>query len=450
MVPRTRWARTVDGASIAYQDVGEGPLVLVVIHGWISHLEVYWEQPLFARFMRRLSRHLRVIHFDKRGTGLSDRLVQLPDLETRMDDVRAVMDAAAVDRAAILGWGTGGPPLALFFAATNPDRTVAVCVDPNLLEKNDAEYIWGADEAEQEDWVDGLVATWGDPERMRVVGFGDEPGDAPRHDPAFVAWFHKFARYSATPTSYEAFDRMWYETDVRDILDAVHVPTAVLYRKDRVGWGERANAMYLSDRLPAAELVEVEGAAPVLWIEEPEPLVSAVERFLDSVQRQEQEFDRVLTTVLFTDIVGSTERAAELGDRAWKDIVQRHHATIRALLARYRGTEIDTAGDGFYASFDGPARAVRCAHAITDSIARLGLHVRVGVHTGEVELIDGKPGGMTVNIGARIAAKAAADEVLVSQTIKDLVVGSGLTFHDRGLHQLRGAPGSWQLYAADS
>ncbi len=445
MVPKTRWATTIDGASIAYQDLGQGRLTLVVIHGWISHLEVYWEQPRFARFMRRLSRNLRVLHFDKRGTGMSDRIAHAPDLETRMDDVRAVMDAAGVDRAALLGWGTGGPPLALFFAATHPDRAVAVCTDANLLERNDAEYVWGDDEAEEEQWFE-VTPSWGDEETLQVIGFGEQVGDAPLEDPGFRSWFAKFARYSATPTSRIALDRMWYDTDIRDTLTSVHTPTAVFYKRDRVGWGDRENAKYLADHVPGAQLIAVEGSAPVVWIEEPEPLVGAIEAFLGSVEDEQKEFDRVLATVLFTDIVGSTERAVEIGDRAWTELLERHHQIVRAMLSRYRGVEVDTAGDGFFATFDGPGRAVRCAQAIIAAMQPLDLQIRAGLHTGEIERTAEKVGGLAVHIGARLGAVANASQVVASSTVRDLVVGSGLSFEDLGWHDLRGVPEQWHLY----
>ncbi|MGN6170230.1 MAG: adenylate/guanylate cyclase domain-containing protein, partial [Solirubrobacteraceae bacterium] len=240
----------------------------------------------------------------------------------------------------------------------------------------------------------------------------------------------------------------WRETDIREVLSTVHVPTAVLYKQQAKEWGSKGQAEYLSARIPGSELLPVNGSAPVLWIEDPEPLVSAIERFLGSITSEEQEFDRVLATVLFTDIVRSTETAARIGDHAWKMLIQRHHATVRALLVRYRGTELDTAGDGFYASFDGPARAVRCAQAAIRALHPSGLDIRAGVHTGEVELIDGKPGGISVSIGARIASHAAPGEVLVSQTVKDVVVGSELDFDARGTHTLKGVPGDWALYAA--
>jgi class 3 adenylate cyclase/pimeloyl-ACP methyl ester carboxylesterase len=454
MIPATRWARTIDGASIAYQDFGEGSLPLVVIHGWISHLEVCWEEPRFARFMERLGRGFRVLHFDKRGTGMSDRLTQVPELEKRVDDVRAVMDSANVERAALFGWATGGAPLAYFFAATHPERTLAVCTDPEILDKQTSDYRWGwgGDAQQHERLVAGLIETWGDPsqtERFVEAGFGTTERDGPISDPAFRSWCAKFARFSATPTSYEAFDRMWYDTDVRAILPLVQAPAVILYKEGAVGIGDRSNAEYVATLVPGARIIQVPGYAAVVWIEEPEPFVSALEAFLSSVQRDEADFDRVLATVLFTDIVASTDTAASIGDHAWKELLERHHQAVRAILRRYRGTELDTAGDGFYASFDGPARAVRCGQAIAESTQRLGLQIRAGVHTGEVELIDGKPGGMAVNIGARIASRARADEVVVSQTVKDLVVGSGLSFQERGEHTLKGVPGTWRLYAAN-
>jgi class 3 adenylate cyclase/pimeloyl-ACP methyl ester carboxylesterase len=452
MVPAIRWARTVDGASIAYHDVGDGPVTLVLMNGWISHLEVYWEQPRYVRFLRRFAEHLRVLTFDKRGTGMSDRISHTPDLEGRMDDIRAVMDAAGVERAAIFGWGTGAPSLALFFAATYPQRTVAVITDGNVLQKRVPGYAWGSDSQAHAESKARLLAHWGDIAGSRDIvsdAFGDAPGDAPADDAEFLNWLARFARFSVTPTSYAAFVDMWHETDIRDVLSAVQVPAVVLYKQPAKHWGSRAQAEYLAARVPGSELLPIDGSAPVLWIEDPEPLVSAIERFLGSVTTEEQEFDRVLATVLFTDVVKSTETAARIGDHAWKELIQRHHATVRALLTRYRGVELDTAGDGFYASFDGPARAVRCAQAAVRALRPLGLEIRAGVHTGEVELIDGRPGGIAVSIGARIASHAEAGEVLVSQTVKDVVVGSGLDFQPRGPRTLKGVPGSWTLYAAN-
>jgi class 3 adenylate cyclase len=450
VIPKTRWATTADGANIAYQDFGEGQVTLVVIHGWISHLELYWEQPRFVRFMRRLSAQMRVLHFDKRGTGMSDRFARVPDLETRMDDLRAVMDAAGMERAALLGWGFGGPPSALFFAATQPDRTIAVCTTPTILARRVPGYRWGDDEAENERALRSLLGGWGDEDQIGEflrLGFENEPGDVPE-DPAFLAWCAKWERFAATPRAYEAFHRMWYETDVRDVLPAIQVPTLILYKTGSRNWSSQEHGAYLAERIPGAKLVGVSGSSPVVWFEEPTPVVSAIERFLASVGEEEADLNRVLATVLFTDIVGSTERAALLGDRSWRDLVERHHKTVRALLGRYRGQEIDTAGDGFFASFDGPARAVRCAQAIVEAVKPLGLEIRAGVHSGEIETIDGRVGGIAVNIGARVGSIARPSEVLVSQTVKDLVAGSGLVFADAGEYELKGIPDRWRIHRA--
>jgi class 3 adenylate cyclase len=449
--PHTRWARTIDGASIAYHDFGDGDLTLVDIRGWISHLEVYWEQPRFARFSRRLAQNMRVLQFDKRGVGMSDRFSSPPELEARTDDVRAVLDAANVERAALLGWGTGGPALAAFFAAAHPDRTVAVCMDSWILDRKAPGYPWGLDEIEHDRTLATLVETWGDPNRIDEHvrwAYGDSPRDGPAGDPEFLAWVAKSARYSATPTGYAAFDRMWYQTDVRDVLPLVRVPVGVLYKTEADFWGSRAQAEYAAARIPGAQLIAVRGSAPVLWVEDPEPLVSAVEAFLVAAQEQAAQLDRQLTTVLFTDIVQSTDTAFRVGDRAWKDMLERHHAVIRSLLASHRGTEVNTTGDGFVARFDGPARAIRCALAMVDRVQPEGLQIRAGLHTGEVENIDGAVGGIALNIGARVAAEAGPSEVVVSQTVKDLVVGSGLQFEGRGRHALKGVPGEWNLYAA--
>jgi class 3 adenylate cyclase len=447
MIPKTRWAQTVDGAYIAYQDFGEGPITLVVINGWISHLEVYWEQPRYAQFMNRLARQMRVLVFDKRGTGMSDRFARPPDIGARTDDLRAVMDAAGVERVALFGWGTGGAPSALFFAATYPERTIAVCTDPEILERRVPGYPWGWDEEQEETDTAEMVKAWGDDEEMAKFGFGDRPEDAPR-DPEFKRWQGRNARFAATPGAAAAFSRMWYETDVRDILSAVSSPTLVFYRADASGHTAEEHARYLSERVAGSRVVGIPGTAVVVWAEDPEPLVSEIESFLASVTEEEADFDRVLTTVLFTDIVGSTETASRLRDRRWTELVEQHHRTVRALLARYRGHEIDTAGDGFFASFDGPARAVRCAQALVHAVESIGLQIRAGIHTGEIRALDGKIGGIAVNIGARVGGLAAPSEVLVSQTVKDLVAGSDLAFEDVGARELKGIPDQWRLYRA--
>ena len=430
-IPKTRWPKTIDGAQIAYQDFGEGLLTLVIIHGWVSHLEVYWEQPRYARFMRRLAARMRVLNFDKRGVGMSDRFERPPDLETRMDDIRAVMDAAGVERAALLGYNSGGPQMASFFAASHPERTIALCIDPEIRDRWAPDYPWGQRDEEFERQLAEEMAIWG--EAGRVLGMEHPPEDI-----EFVRWDEKISRFAATPESMAAFSRMWFETDVRDILPTIRVPTLVLYKTESVNGAEPA--AYVASLIAGARAAGVPGREWVLWFEDPEPLVASIEAFLASVRNEEAEFDRVLATVLFTDIVGSTAKNTELGDLAWTELVERHHAVVRAMIARYRGQEIDTAGDGFFATFDGPARGVRCAQQIIDAVRPLGLEVRTGVHTGEVQTIDGKAGGLGVVIGARVGALATASEVLVSQTVKDLVAGSGLDVRRRGRARAEGCP----------
>ena len=383
MIPETRWARTVDGAFIAYQDFGEGPVTIIVIHGWITHLEVLWELPRCARLMRRLGEKMRVIQFDKRGTGMSDRFEQYPpDLEVRMDDVRAVMDAASVDRAALLAWGDGGPPLAAFFAATKPDRTLALCIDPHIQLKRTHDYPFESTEEQFEAWVADAMASWGN----ESASIEETPSD-----PEFAAWMARLFRFGATPGSMAALSSMWFQTDVRDILSTIRVPTLVLSMTG-VDWAGQEQAAYVAERIPGARIETIPGGDP-FERDDPEPFVSAIEAFLASVRREEAELDRLLATVLFTDIVESTAKLASLGDRGWRELVERHHSIVRALLNRYRGTEMDTAGDGFFATFDGPARAIRCALAIRDAVKPLDVKVRSGLHTGEVEQIEDKVGG---------------------------------------------------------
>jgi class 3 adenylate cyclase/pimeloyl-ACP methyl ester carboxylesterase len=452
-VPQTRWAWTVDGACIAYQDIGEGPVTLVVIHGWVSHLEIYWEQPRYVRFLRRLSRNMRVLVFDKRGVGMSDRVAGSPDIGVLLDDVRAVMDAAGVDKAALLAWGEPGPELAAFFAATHPERTLCLALAGSLHQRKEPDYSWGWTEDELEaELAEVLAAGWGTAEGAEAFvrrGFGDDTqlvDKAPYDEPAFISWTAKFARFAATPASFEVFERMWFATDVRPALASIQVPTAIFHvpgdtREEGLAFGQAA-------LIPGAIAVPVATSAEVIWVRDPEPMVSAIERFIASVRHEEAELDRVLATVLFTDIVGSTDKACELGDHRWTELLERHNQTLRALIARYRGTEVKTTGDGFLATFDGPARAVRCAQGVCEAVRPLGVEVRAGCHTGEIELLGGDVGGVAVHIGARAGALAGPSEVLVTSTVKDLVAGSGLVFEDRGEHRLKGIPDAWHLYAA--
>ena len=451
-IPKTRWARTVDGACIAYQDFGEGPVTLVVIHGWVSHLEVYWEQPRYARFMRRLARTMRVLVFDKRGLGMSDRFAGSPELGILMDDARAVMDAAEVGRAAIYGWGGMGPGLAAYFAATHPDRTLALCIDGLLQQRLAPDYRWGWTDEQQEEYLESLASWWGVEEGAREwarIGFGERPEDAPVDDPDFLRWGVKWSRFAATPCSVEAFERVWFDIDVVGILGSVHVPTLVPSRR-----GESEEDQEIADdnasRIAGSQRVVVAGAAGVPWIDDPEDYVAALEDFLVSVQHEEAALDRRLATVMFTDVVGSTDKACRMGDACWQELLDKHNAAVRSFLARYRGMEIKTMGDGFLATFDGPARAVKCAQGICEAVKPLGLEVRAGCHTGEIELLGADVGGIAVHIGARVGALAGPSEVLVSSTVKDLVAGSGLVFEDRGEHELKGVPEPWRLYSVAS
>jgi len=454
--PKTRWATTVDGACIAYQDFGEGSAAIVVIPAWFSHLEEYWEEPHYARFMRRLARNLRVLTFDKRGFGMSDRLQGAPGLETQMDDVRAVMDAADVERAALLGWGGfAGVPPAVFFAGTYPERAVALCIDGPVHARRCADFPWGTADDEEEEWLARTTAIWGDDDfaaEFAVDCFGERPGDAPTNDPGFLRWLCRMARFSATPSGMQAVERMWYATDIRGILAGIHVPTLVIGNAGDDA-NDRAMKQYAAARIPGARLVEVPGSDFPVWIADPEAYVATIEGFIASVRHEQAELDRVLATVLFTDVVGSTAKACEVGDACWKELLERHGQVTRAMLARYRGTEVKTTGDGVLATFDGPARAVKCAQGICAAVKPLGLEVRAGCHTGEIERMGesgADVGGIAVHIGARVAALAGASEVLVSSTVKDLVAGSDLIFEDRGEHALKGISEPWHLYAAVS
>ena len=453
-VPETRWARTVDGACIAYQDIGDGPVTLLVVHGWVSHLEVYWEQPLYVRFLRRLSRNMRVLVFDKRGIGMSDRVVGSPDLGVLLDDVRAVMDAAAVEKAALLGWGGPGPELAAFFAATYPERTICLSLAGTIHMRQESDYPWGeAPDEFEESLAKGLVA-WGSEARAGDFvrdGYGSELPDAPPYnDPMFLHWNAKIARYAATPASYEAFERMWFGTDVRPALRAISAPTTCFFARDDPE--DEGLARLQAGLIPGAHAVPVATTSEVIWVPDAEPIVTSIEQFVASVREEEAALDRMLATVLFTDVVGSTDKACELGDRAWTELLEQHDQTVRAMLARYRGVEVKTTGDGFFATFDGPARGVKCAQGICEAVRTLGIEVWAGCHTGEIELLGADVGGIAVHIGARVGALAGPSEVLVTSTVKDLVAGSGLTFEDRGEHHLKGIPDAWHLYAlaADS
>jgi class 3 adenylate cyclase len=438
---QTRYAKSGD-VSIAYQVVGRGSLDLVYVPGWVSNVEGNWEEPSYARFLERLASFSRLITFDKRGTGLSDRVPEheLPTLEERMDDVRAVMDAVGSERAALFGVSEGGPMCALF-AATYPDRTSALTVYGTYARRGPApDYPWGRSPEEQDAFLREIEEEWGGP-----VALADRAPGA-MGDQRFVRWWSTYLRQSASPGAVLALTRMNYEVDVRDVLPTIHVPTLVLHREgDRIMRVDEA--AYIAQRIPDAKLVVLPGDDHLPWVGDQDALLDEIEEFLTGVRRG-PEPDRVLATVLFTDIVGSTERASELGDRRWHDLLERHNAVVRRALSRFRGREIDTAGDGFLATFDGPARAVRCARSIVEGVRQLDLEVRAGLHTGECEIAGGDVRGIAVHIGARVAALAGPGEVLVSSTVKDLVAGSELRFEDRGEQALRGVRGTWRLFAA--
>ena len=440
-IPETRYAKTADGVHIAYQVVGTGPVDLVFVWGWFSDLEYGWKEPRLRRFYERLGASARLILFDKRGTGLSDRVPDsdLPDLETRTHDVMAVLDAAGSERAVIFG-NLLGAPMAVLFAATYPGRTLGlVLFNPVARMAWAPDYPWGTTDEEHERRLQDIEEGWGTSQFALEWVRGMDPSMV--DDQAFVRRFADMMRRSMSPGSAIALEAMIREMDVRDVIRSVHVPTLVASRNDE-GEGQ-----FVGEQIMGARIVEpsAQDVGDFVWNQD--ALLVEVERFLQELWSEEGgQLDRALATVLFTDIVGSTTKAAELGDRAWRETVERHHSVVRAMLARYRGTEVDTAGDGFFATFDGPARAVRAAGAIIDGVRPLGLDLRVGVHTGEVEMIDGKVGGLAVVIGARVGALASPGEVLVSSTVKDLTAGSGLAFADTGEHELKGVPDRWRLY----
>ncbi|MHB8588997.1 MAG: adenylate/guanylate cyclase domain-containing protein [Candidatus Dormibacteraceae bacterium] len=441
MRPETKYARSGD-VSIAYQTLGTGPVDLVLVPGWVSNVEYQWEQPDFAHFLERLASFSRLIVFDKRGTGLSDRVRGVPTLEERMDDVRAVMDAVDSQRAIVFGVSEGGP-MTILFAATYPDRTIAAILYGTAPRSAWApDFPWGSTPEAFGKAVADTEAHWGErahTDRMLTWLAPSRTGDL-----AFKDWLTRYARFGASPAAAVALQRMNREIDVRHVLTAISVPTLVL---NRVG-DDPEPARFTSKQIPGARYIELPGADHLPYTEDTESVLKAIEEFVTG-GLQSTESNRVLATVLFTDIVGSTERAASLGDEAWTKLLERHHAVVSRQLAVFRGRELDTAGDGVFASFDGPARAIRCACAIADSLRELGIDVRAGLHTGECEIVGEKLGGIAVHIGARVAGQAAPGEILVSGTVRDLVAGSGLRFRDRGAAQLKGIDGDWRLYAVE-
>jgi class 3 adenylate cyclase len=446
-IPNVRYAKTADGTHIAFQVFGQGPRDLVYVPGFISNVLLNWELPGMAHTLERLARFARVVVMDHRGTGLSDRLPpgQLPPLETQMDDLAAVMDAVHIRSAHLFG-DEDGAALCAVFAASYPERVQsfsAYALTPRLFRTED--YPFGRDEVTGRPRLEERMALWD-----RAWGI-----EAARDDYEFAApsvaqdedEVKRWARYlqlSASPGSAVALMQLWLDTDIRAILPTVRVPTLVLTRSD-TPYDRPQLARWVADRIEGARFAEVPGRDLASWVGDTDALIDEVEEFVTGV-RAGPSSERVLATVVFTDVVGSTERAAELGDARWKELLASHHAVVRAELASYRGREIDTAGDGFFAIFDGPARAVRCAQAMIDAVRSLGLEIRAGVHTGEVEVSRGDVRGIAVHIGARVMSVAGPSEIVVSSTVRDLVAGSGLRFEDGGEHDLKGVPERWRLY----
>jgi pimeloyl-ACP methyl ester carboxylesterase len=435
--PETRYAKSGD-LNIAYQVVGEGPFDLIYVPGWISNVDLMWDEPAHAHVLERFAGFSRLILFDKRGTGLSDPVPpdRLPTLEERMDDVRAVLDAVDSERAAVFGFSEGGL-MSVLFAATYPERTTALVLYGVFAKRIwSPDYPWAPKPEGRAREIEELERNWA--ERMDLDKL------APSEDDAFKDRMATYFRRSASPGAAAALMRMNTQIDVRDVLPTIQAPTLVLHRRDDLD-ASVEEGRWIAGRIPGAKFVELPGDAHTLWAGNTDEIVDEIEEFLTGARRG-PEPDRVLATVLFTDIVGSTEKAFEIGDRRWRELLERHHGLVRRELARYHGRELDTAGDGFFATFDGPARAIRAAQAIAGGVRQLGLDIRSGVHTGECELHEGKIAGIAVSAGARVASAARAGEVLVSQTVKDLVAGSGISFEDRGEHELKGV-GAWRLYS---
>ena len=437
--PETRYAKS-GGVHIAYQVFGHGESDLVFVPGWTSHIEYAWEEPVFARFLNRLGSFCRVTWFDKRGTGLSDRDVGLPTLEQRMDDVRAVMDTVGIQRAAILGTSEGGS-MSILFAATYPEKVSHLILYGAFARRIwDPDYPWAPTLKQREEWIDSLERGWGSDVELETLA----PSRA--KDEGFKKWFTTYGRLSVSPAAAVALARMNTYIDVRNVLPSIHVPTLVIHRT-----GDRdvniGNGAYLSKNIPEAKFVELPGNDHAWTAGDTDAVIDQIEEFLTGV-RSPAHLDRVLSTILFTDIVDSTRKATEIGDDRWKKLLVAHNDLVRSELAKFRGREIKSTGDGFVAIFDGPGRGVQCAREIIASGKKLGISIRAGLHTGECELVGNDIAGVAVHIASRISGLADGNEVLVSSTVKDLVSGSGIQFQNMGTRSLKGVEGRWHLYSA--
>jgi len=437
MMPQTHYAKS-GKLNIAYQIVGDGPIDLVVVPGWISNIEIFWEDPHVARFFEKLATFTRLILFDKRGTGLSDRSVEASTLEERMDDVRAVLDAAGSERAALLGYSEGGT-MCLLFAATYPERTAALITIGSYARRLRApDYPYFSSREEAVAAVEAAAADWGGPvwAEIRIRSVAD--------DPIILQWWARFLRMSASASAAAALQRMNLEIDVRHVLPLIQAPALILHAKDDPACPVGTSRQMAED-IPNVELVEIESSDHLPFYDKPDEILQHIQRFLTGSSTPEILESRV-STLMFTDIVASTEMAVARGDLRFGDILETHHAAVRSELARFRGEEVNTAGDGFVVSFDGPARAVKCAMAIMKALGAVGITCRIGLHTGECSVRQGELHGIALHIAARVGALASPGTVLVSQTVKDLVAGSGLGFIDAGSHVLKGLPDEWRLY----
>lgn len=440
MVPTSHYAKSGD-VHIAYQVVGDGPIDLVLVHGWISHLEYQWEDPALARFLNRLASFSRLIVFDKRGTGLSDRVAEsaLPTLEMRMDDIRAVMDAVGSSRAVIFGISEGGP-LSALFAATYPARTAALIMYGAYAKwiRSD-DYPWGPTREQHEAAFNAFERNWGTPIGLKIMA----PSVA--NDEQVRQWWAHHMRIAASPGAGITLYRMNVEVDIRAVLPTIRVPTLILHRSgDRLLPCE--GARYMARQIPGAKFVELPGDDHVAWIGNTDPLLAEIQEFMTG-ETPVLEADRVLATVLFIDVVQSTQRATAIGDSRWRNLVDSYHRLVGREVARLGGRIVNTAGDGVFATFDGPGRAIKCARAVRDVVGGLGLAIRCGIHTGECVTEGDDVAGIAVHIGARVAARADPGEILLSSTVKDLIAGSRVECSDRGSHVLKGVPGRWRLFA---
>ena len=438
MPPRTQYTKS-GNVSIAYQVWGNGPIDLVYAQGWISNVEYAWENPDIARHLMRLGTFARIMRFDRRGMGLSDRDVKSLTLEERVDDIRAVMDAVGSERAALLGVSEGGY-MSLMFAATHPERTAALVLYGCYAKAGYApDYPWGLTaQQHKEKWIDGLEQNWGGPYDL------EHGAPSVAKDEAARSWLGAYLRYSSSLSATKKLAWQDHAVDVRELLPAIRVPTLVLHRLGDL-WVSVAHGRYLADHIPGAKLIEIPGDDHIPWWGDQERLFGEIQEFLTGA-RPIPSTDRVLLTVLVTDIVSSTEKAAAMGDMKWKSLLQSHDAAVRHELKNFDGQEINTTGDGFLLAFTGPSRAIHCALAVKQALERLGLEMRAGLHTGECERRGSDLSGLAVHLASRISGKASPNSILVSNTVKDLVVGSGIVFRCEGTHALKGVPGEWSLF----